>query len=49
MSTIPFFTTIPINMIPPKSDITFKLVPVKNNAINTPLNANGMENMMMNG
>ena len=36
-------------MIPPKSDITFKLVPVKNNAINTPLNANGMENMMMNG
>ena len=35
--------------LPYKSDITFKLVPVKNNAINTPLNANGMENMMMNG
>ena len=49
MSTIPFFTTIPINMIPPNKLITLNVLPVKNNAIKTPLNANGRENMIMNG
>ncbi len=36
-------------MMPPNRLITFRLVPVKKSAMSTPLKANGMENMMMNG
>ena len=35
--------------IPPSKLITLSVLPVKNNAIKTPLNANGRENMIMNG
>lgn len=43
------FTTIPINMIPPNKLMTLNVLFVKNSAIKTPLNANGRENMMING
>ena len=43
------YNPIPISMIPPSKLITLSVLPVKNNAIKTPLNANGRENMIMNG
>ena len=49
MSTIPFFTTIPINMMPPRRLITFSVVRERKSAISTPLTAKGTENMMMKG
>ena len=47
--TIAFFTTIPIRSTAPIPDITLSVVLVKNKAIATPENANGMENIIMNG
>ncbi len=44
-----FFTTIPISNTAPIPDMTLSVVLVKNRAIATPENANGMENMIMKG
>ena len=49
MSTIPFFTTIPISMMAPIIDITFKLVPVSSSISTIPEKANMIEVMMMPG
>ena len=49
INTIPFFVTIPTNMIPPKAATILKVVFVSNKARTTPVKANGIANMMMNG
>ena len=47
--TIAFFTTIPISITAPIPEITLSVVCVRNSAIATPENANGIENIIMNG
>ena len=49
MSTIPFFTTIPMRMRIPIRPITPRGVPVTKRPRSTPTNANGIENMITNG
>lgn len=49
MSTIPFFTTIPISIIAPIIDMTLRVWPVSYRMINTPENANRSDVMMMPG
>ena len=49
MSTIPLFTISPASMINPSIDMTPSSFPVINKAINPPVNASGIENMMING
>ena len=49
MSTIPFFTTIPMRMSTPMSPMTPRGVFVITSPRITPTNANGIENMIANG
>ncbi len=49
MSTIPFFTTIPISMIAPIIDMMLSVWPVIQRMRNTPENANSSDVMMMPG
>ena len=49
MSTIPFFTTIPIRMRIPIIPIVPRGVPVTQSPRSTPTNANGIENMITKG
>ena len=49
MSTIPFFTTIPISMMAPIIDMMFKLVPVMSRMSTIPEKANMIDDMMMPG
>ncbi len=49
MSTIPFLVTIPIKRTPPKAATILNVVLVSNKASTTPVKANGIDNMMMNG
>ena len=49
MSTIPFFTTIPISMMAPIMDMMLSVCPVSHRIRNTPEKANSSEVMMMPG
>ena len=49
INTIPFFVTIPTNMIAPKAATILSVVFVNSKARITPVKANGMESIIMNG
>ena len=49
MSTMPFFTTIPISMMPPIIDMTFSVWPDRYRMMNTPEKANSSDDMMIPG
>ena len=48
-STMAFLTTIPISITAPIPEMTLNVVLVRNNAIATPENANGIENIIIKG